>query len=100
MNRAHREILLELRRSIVDQIDVWNGIVQPLIVENIITVNDITNLADLPTRKQRVELLLDILPDRGQRAFFVFLAALNQHYNWLRMQMINSLTQKTYEAER
>ncbi|XP_029055973.1 apoptotic protease-activating factor 1 [Osmia bicornis bicornis] len=83
MDKLHQSILKRLRNSIVADIDVYNGIIQPLKSEYILKAQDIADIDVAISKQQKAEILLDILPNRGPYAFDIFRQALQHHYDWL-----------------
>lgn len=62
MEGSHRKILLDLRMNIVQDMDIDNDILQPLISEYILKQEDVTYIYIGATKKERAERLLDLLP--------------------------------------
>lgn len=62
MDKLHQSILKRLRNSIVADIDVYNGIIQPLKSEYILKTQDIADIDAANSKQQKAEILLDILP--------------------------------------
>lgn len=117
MDRFHQDILRRLRKNIVDDLDVNNGIILPLTTEYILREEDVTDIRIGNTRQERVQILLDLLPRfvwlllllcsfccdtpvfsmwlfvsrRGPNAFDVFHQALKHHYWWLSESFDNLL---------
>ncbi|KOC61301.1 Apoptotic protease-activating factor 1 [Habropoda laboriosa] len=87
MDKFHQNILKILRKNIVVDIDVHNGIIKPLQSEYILTEQHITEIETGTTKQQKAEILLDILPSRGPYAFDIFRQALRHHYEWLSQDM-------------
>ncbi|KAJ8681851.1 hypothetical protein QAD02_017643 [Eretmocerus hayati] len=83
MDEKHKDILKRMRRNIVDDLDVFNGIIPPLTTEYILKEEDVDEIKRGGSREERAEILLDILPKRGPRAFDVFLQSLRHQYDWL-----------------
>ncbi|CAK9826161.1 Apoptotic protease-activating factor 1 [Anthophora retusa] len=87
MDKLHQKILKILRKNIVDDMDVHNGILKPLQSEFILTEHHITEIETGTTKEQKAGILLDILPSRGPYAFDIFRQALRHHYEWLSQEM-------------
>lgn len=87
MERLHRDILRLLRQKIVDDMDVHNGIISPLLAKYILKKEDIEHIEAGISNEDRAEILLDILPKRGPNAFVAFREALRHHYRWLSEDM-------------
>ncbi|XP_031834716.2 apoptotic protease-activating factor 1 isoform X2 [Nomia melanderi] len=87
MDKLHQNILQQLRRNIVLDMDVFNGIIQPLKSDYILTEQDVARMEACDSKEKRAEILLDILPSRGPDAFDKFRRALRHHYEWLSEDM-------------
>ncbi|XP_011155807.2 apoptotic protease-activating factor 1 isoform X1 [Solenopsis invicta] len=83
MEKSHRDILIRLRKNIIDDLDIENNIIQSLRDENILKEEDIKCIYMGLTKEDRTCNLLDILPRCGTRAFDVFHRSLKHHYEWL-----------------
>lgn len=70
MEPAHQDILLQLRKDIIDDLDIDNDIVEPLASNDILKTRDIQSIYTGATKEERAEKLLDILP-RYVSIFFV-----------------------------
>lgn len=62
MDNLHRSILKVLRKGIVADMDVHNGILKPLQVEYILRDQHIAQIEAGISKQQKAEILLDILP--------------------------------------
>jgi len=62
MEKLHKDILIHLRKNIIDDLDVDNDVIQPLRNEYIITEDHIKNIYIGATKEERAAKLLDILP--------------------------------------
>lgn len=62
MDNLHKDILILLRNHIVADVDVNNGVIQPLKSEYILSHQDVTNIQSGTSKEQKCEMLLDILP--------------------------------------
>lgn len=69
MEQFHQEILCQLRKNIIDDVDIDNNILEPLISNNILKRKDIQNIYTGATKEQRAEKLLNVLP----RYVYIFL---------------------------
>ncbi|XP_076641925.1 apoptosome protein Dark isoform X2 [Halictus rubicundus] len=87
MDRLHKNILKELRSNIVIDVDIFNGIIQPLQSEYILSKEDVANIEAGINKQERAEILLDILPSRGADAFDKFRQSLRHHYEWISLEM-------------
>ncbi|OAD55428.1 Apoptotic protease-activating factor 1 [Eufriesea mexicana] len=87
MDKLHQHILKMLRKSIVADLDVHNGIIKPLQSEYILTDQHIIEIEHGISKQEKAEILLDILPSRGPSAFDTFRQALRHHYEWLSEDM-------------
>ena len=106
MDELHQHILKKLRKDIVNDMDVHNGIIKPLQSEYILTEQQIAQIENGVSKQQQAEILLDILPrydiyiyiyeikflffltiffsfSCGPYAFDIFREALSHHYEWL-----------------
>ncbi|KAL0120735.1 hypothetical protein PUN28_008418 [Cardiocondyla obscurior] len=83
MEKSHKDILIRLRKNIIDDLDVDNDIIQPLRNEYILREEDIRYIYTGSTKEERASLLLDILPRCGPSTFDVFHQSLKHHYEWL-----------------
>ncbi|KAG7206909.1 hypothetical protein KM043_000802 [Ampulex compressa] len=87
MRKQHQEILRLLRNNIIDDMDVYNGIIRPLMAEYILREEDVKQISMGATKEDKAQILLDILPSRGPNAFDIFREALRHHYGWLSEDM-------------
>lgn len=62
MDKLHQHILKMLRKSIVADLDVHNGIIKPLQSEYILTDQHIVEIEHGTSKEEKAEILLDILP--------------------------------------
>jgi len=62
MEKAHKDILIRLRKNIIDDLDVNNDIIQPLRNEYILREEDVKDIYIGATKEERASNLLDILP--------------------------------------
>ncbi|XP_029674820.1 uncharacterized protein LOC115242566 isoform X2 [Formica exsecta] len=97
MEPAHQDILLHLRKDIIDDLDIDNDIVEPLASNDILKTRDIQSIYTGATKEERAEKLLDILPRCGPYAFDVFHQSLKHHYIWLSEQVDKLLCNYTIE---
>ncbi|XP_015254881.1 PREDICTED: death domain-containing protein CRADD-like [Cyprinodon variegatus] len=86
MDPAHRAVLRRFRVKLSDQLLVTDTILPFLFQEGILTEAQVQQVESQPTDKQKNLKLLDLLPNRGPRAFSVFLDALRD-YSWIREQL-------------
>ncbi|CAL7936563.1 unnamed protein product [Xylocopa violacea] len=87
MDKLHRRILETLRERIVADMDVHNSIIKPLQSQHILTDIHIGKIKSGASKKEKAEILLDILPSCGPSAFNIFREALRHHYEWLSREM-------------
>ncbi|XP_019885106.1 apoptotic protease-activating factor 1 isoform X2 [Camponotus floridanus] len=87
MEQFHQEILRQLRKNIIDDLDIENDILEPLQRNKILERNDIENIYTGVSKEERAEKLLHILPRCGPHAFDVFHQSLKHHYIWLSEQI-------------
>lgn len=62
MEKFHRDILIQLRKNIVDDLDVDNDIIQPLRSLHVLREEDVRRIYTGATKEKRACNLLDILP--------------------------------------
>lgn len=62
MESSHKDILIRLRQNIIDDVDVYNGIIRPLASEYILKEEDVLHIGNGATKEDRAKILLDILP--------------------------------------
>ncbi|XP_041833510.1 death domain-containing protein CRADD [Melanotaenia boesemani] len=90
MEPAHRAVLRKLRVELSDQLLVSDTIVPFLYQEGILTEAHVEDIASERTNKQKNFKLLDILPNRGPRAFDAFLQSL-EDFGWVRDRLLHEL---------
>ncbi|XP_028250566.1 death domain-containing protein CRADD [Parambassis ranga] len=90
MEPAHMALLRRHRLHLSGQLLVNDDIVPFLYQEDILTKPQVEEIQALPTDTQRTLRLLDILPNRGPRAFDAFLRSL-EHYSWVRDRLLLEL---------
>ncbi|XP_025153495.1 apoptotic protease-activating factor 1 isoform X2 [Harpegnathos saltator] len=83
MENTPGNILRHLRRQIIADLDVNNGIISSLKSEFILNDRDIQNINAGADNEQKASILLDILSGCDLRSFDVFHQALKRHYEWL-----------------
>lgn len=62
MDILHQNILLAMRSNIVADLDIYNGVIQLLKSEYILTDQDIANIEKGASKQEKAEILLDTLP--------------------------------------
>lgn len=62
MDSSHKNILKCLRKEIIADIDVNNGIILPLKTEFILNDNDVNRINAGANDEEKAEILLNILP--------------------------------------
>jgi len=70
MDAIHQDILLRLRMNIIEDIDVDNDIIQPLVSEYVLKDEDVKYIYVGATKQERAEKLLDLLP---QYVYFTYI---------------------------
>uniref|UniRef100_A0A1A7YU87 CASP2 and RIPK1 domain containing adaptor with death domain n=1 Tax=Iconisemion striatum TaxID=60296 RepID=A0A1A7YU87_9TELE len=90
MERAHKGVLRKLRLQMSDQLLVSDAIVPFLYQEDILTDAQVEEIENQVTNRQKTLKLLEILPNRGPRAFNTFLRAL-QDFSWIRDRLLLEL---------
>ncbi|XP_063994993.1 apoptotic protease-activating factor 1-like isoform X2 [Diachasmimorpha longicaudata] len=91
MTPLHQKILINLRETIVQDLDVRNGIIERLVNHYILKPEDVAEISSKITAIEKARTLLDILPNRGYGAFLTFQEALAHQYSWLSDAMSASL---------
>ncbi|MEQ2260926.1 hypothetical protein XENORESO_003352 [Xenotaenia resolanae] len=90
MEPEHRAVLRKFRVHLSDQLLVSDSIVPFLFQEGVLTEAQVEQVEGQLTNRQKNLKLLDILPNRGPRAFGAFLEAL-QDFSWIRDQLLLEL---------
>ena len=90
MEPAHRAVLRRLRLELSGQLLVSDTIVPFLYQEEILTEAHVEDIERQPTDRQKSLKLLDVLPNRGPRAFDAFLRSLRD-FSWLRDRLLREL---------
>ena len=80
MEQKHRTILRHHWSSIRDNLEPKN--ILPKLV-TVLIVTDEEEIKAQPTRQERCDKLLEILPTRGENAFYVFVSALAKEARYL-----------------
>jgi hypothetical protein len=62
MDQKHQDVLRQMRQNIVDDLDVYNGIILPLTTEYILREEDVNDIKRGKTKEERAQILLDLLP--------------------------------------
>ncbi|CAB0035159.1 unnamed protein product [Trichogramma brassicae] len=93
MEQKHKEVLRRMRQKIVEDLDVYNGIIQPLMTEYVLKEEDANDIKKGVSKEERANILLDLLPERGCHAFEVFHQSLRHQYDWLSDDMDKLLAQ-------
>lgn len=62
MDQKHRDVLVQMRQNIIDDLDVYNGVIMPLTSEYILKEEDVTDIKRGRTKEERAQILLDLLP--------------------------------------
>lgn len=90
MEPAHRAVLRKFRVELSEQLLVSDTIVPLLFQEGILTHAQVEEVESQRTNRSKNLKLLDLLPNRGPRAFPTFLQAL-QDFSWIRDQLLLEL---------
>lgn len=77
MDKKHRDLLRKNRMLLVEDLEATQ-LSNFLYQEGGISENDMQTIKAKPTRQAQAEKLLDILPRRGPKVFYVFCRALEQ----------------------
>ncbi|KAI4502395.1 hypothetical protein M0802_002307 [Mischocyttarus mexicanus] len=83
MEKLHQDILSELRENILNDMDVRNDVLSVLSAKYILKNEDIKCVESGRDLREKAQILLDILPKRGENAFNAFRESLRHHYKWL-----------------
>lgn len=83
MEQFHQEILCQLRKNIIDDIDIDNNILEPLTCNYILKRKDIENIYTGATKEARAEKLLDVLPRYVYIFLFYMCTCFNLSYTFL-----------------
>lgn len=62
MEQRHLDILWEMRQQIIDDLDVFNGIIGPLTTEFVLKPEDVTDINRGRSKQEKAKILLDLLP--------------------------------------
>ncbi|XP_014606546.1 PREDICTED: apoptotic protease-activating factor 1 isoform X1 [Polistes canadensis] len=95
MEKFHQDILNELREQILADMDVRNGVLPVLSAKYILKQEDVKYIETGISLRDKAELLLEILPNRGVNAFNAFRESLRHHYGWLSADMDDLELKKT-----
>uniref|UniRef100_UPI0037E849FC death domain-containing protein CRADD n=1 Tax=Semicossyphus pulcher TaxID=241346 RepID=UPI0037E849FC len=90
MDPVHRALLRTHRLYLSGQLLVSESIVPFLYQENILTGAQVEDIDSQPTNTQKSLKLLDLLPNRGPRAFDCFLRSL-EDFSWVRDKLLLEL---------
>ena len=86
MPEWQRKVLRDNRDDLTHDLDV-NDVINHMIQENILTRHMQENVMSKPTPIEKTEAFLDLLPRRGEKAFWTFLNALEETYEHLYLKM-------------
>ncbi|KAM4711503.1 death domain-containing protein CRADD [Anableps anableps] len=90
MEPEHRAVLRKFRVLLSDQLLISDAIVPFLFQEGVLTEAQVEQVEGQLTNRQKNLKLLDILPNRGPRAFSAFVEALRD-FSWIRDQLLQEL---------
>lgn len=90
MEPEHRALLRAHRLELSGQLLVSDTIVPFLYQEDILSQSQVEDIECQPTNRHKALKLLDILPNRGPRAFHLFLRSLDD-FSWIRDQLLLEL---------
>ncbi|KAM9328028.1 death domain-containing protein CRADD [Pholidichthys leucotaenia] len=90
MDPKHRAVLRKHRLELSGQLQVSDTIVPFLYQEDILTGAQVEDIESRATERQKTLTLLDLLPNRGPRAFDAFLQSL-QEYSWVRDRLLQEV---------
>nr|XP_057923479.1 death domain-containing protein CRADD [Doryrhamphus excisus] len=95
MDPHHKDLLRKHRLVLCEELLVSDTIIPFLYQEDILTGAQIEEVQSQSTDRKRSLKLLDILPNRGPRAFHCFLQALDFEFSWLRDRLLQDLRVRT-----
>ncbi|XP_044006935.1 uncharacterized protein LOC122851639 isoform X2 [Aphidius gifuensis] len=97
MNRQHRSILIELREDIVRDIDVNDGVLDELKEKLKLTDKHVAKIMSGETVQNKVEIMLDIIPEYEPNAFQIFQNAIKDNWCWIyeKMEKLNTEPKKS-----
>uniref|UniRef100_A0A8C7WWW3 CASP2 and RIPK1 domain containing adaptor with death domain n=1 Tax=Oryzias sinensis TaxID=183150 RepID=A0A8C7WWW3_9TELE len=90
MDPAHKAVLRKLRAELCSQLMVSESIVPVLFQEGVLTHAHVEDIESEPTDTRKSQKLLDILPNRGPRAFPAFMQSLAD-FSWIRDRLVHEL---------
>ncbi|XP_043964295.1 death domain-containing protein CRADD [Gambusia affinis] len=90
MEPEHRAVLRKFRVQLSDQLLVSDTIIPFLYQEGVLTEAQVEQVESQLTNRQKNLKLLDLLPNRGPRAFGAFLEALRD-FSWIRDRLLLEL---------
>uniref|UniRef100_A0A3P9H2N6 CASP2 and RIPK1 domain containing adaptor with death domain n=1 Tax=Oryzias latipes TaxID=8090 RepID=A0A3P9H2N6_ORYLA len=90
MDPAHKAVLTKLRAELCSQLMVSESIVPVLFQEGVLTHAHVEDIESEPTDTRKSQKLLDILPNRGPRAFPAFMQSLAD-FSWIRDRLVHEL---------
>ncbi|XP_007541313.1 death domain-containing protein CRADD [Poecilia latipinna] len=90
MEPEHRAVLRKFRVQLSDQLLISDTIVPFLYQEGVLTEAQVEQVEGQLTNRQKNLKLLDLLPNRGPRAFCAFLEALRD-FGWIRDRLLLEL---------
>lgn len=88
MEPKHRELLRAQRLHLCEQLVVDDTIVQYLYQEDILTEGQVEEIQSQKSNKNKTLMLLNILPNRGPRAFNIFVQSLEQDFPWIKEELL------------
>ena len=62
MEKKHQDVLIRLRQSIIDDVDIYNGIIVPLTTEFILREEDVNDIEQGKSKEEKARILLNLLP--------------------------------------
>ncbi|XP_054615722.1 death domain-containing protein CRADD [Dunckerocampus dactyliophorus] len=95
MDVIHKDLLRNHRLVLCEELLVSDTILPFLYQEAILTGAQVEEIQSQSTDRKRSLKLLDILPNRGPRAFHCFLQALDFEFSWLRDRLLQDLRART-----
>ena len=90
MTEQHKQKLQKNFKKLVDDLEV-NTVLDSLHQEDIITGESYEQICAERVRAKQARLLLNLLPTRGDNAYYAFLRALGKSQPWLRQMIVDTV---------
>ncbi|XP_061815712.1 death domain-containing protein CRADD [Nerophis lumbriciformis] len=95
MDPVHKDLLRKHTLDLCEDLLVSDTIVPFLYQEDILTAAQVDEVQSQSTDRKMNLKLLDILPNRGPRAFHCFMQALDLEFSWLKDRLLLDLRART-----